>query len=90
MLPLINITGCVHLIHAGIQQRCDKKGVSGTQLLPRLFGDGQQGVNRQHRHTGTKRQTLYHRAGAAQAGEGAGASTKHQRVQVGPAQAALP
>ena len=41
------------------------------------------GVDRQHRLAGAERQALRHRAGRAQAGEGAGAAAEGDRVEVG-------
>ena len=56
---------------------------SGAAPRARVLGDGEQAVDRQHRLAGAEGQALRHRAGGAQAGEGAGAAAEGDRVEIG-------
>ena len=49
----------------------------------RVLGDGEQGVDRQHRLAGAEREALRDRARGAQPGERAGAAAEGDRVEVG-------
>ncbi len=80
----IRSAGHVHLVHACIQHR---HHLGAAMLVAGFFGHREQGVHRQHRHARaaarTKGQSLGHRAGRAQAGEGARAAAKNHGVQCG-------
>ena len=60
---------------------------NGAAPAARVLGDDQQAVDRQHRLAGAEGQALGHRAGGAQAGEGARAAAEGDRVEIGEADA---
>jgi hypothetical protein len=75
------VLGGVDLVHARIDQCPDAalREAGGA----RVFGDGEQAVDRQHKLTGTEGQPLRHRARGAQAGERARAAAEGNGVDVG-------
>ena len=71
----------VDLVHARVHHHPDIGG-GIAEFVEGVLRDEQQAVQRQHRPAGAERQALRHRAGTAQAGEGAGAATECESVDV--------